>query len=155
MERSSSKLFAKNTRRSRGPLRACGKLEHGKRVEGNSVVVCYACDHLKDDSTVASSRPWYHVGDGPYWAVLTDWACSVQGCWPHGRNVLLIDTPLQFGECLCSRGDSAFIMYKLFVAHRRKLAKGSGLRLEIGQPSSLGHFPTLAPQVSHCAGCRQ
>ena len=75
---------------------------------------------------MVSSRTWCNIGDGPYWAGLTDWAYSVQGCWPHGRNV--VDTPLQARECLGSRSGYAFIMYKLFVARQRKLAKGSGSR---------------------------
>ncbi|CAN0395923.1 unnamed protein product [Ascophyllum nodosum] len=75
-----------STRRSRGPIGACGKVEHGKRVEGIIVAVCYA-------------------------------------------------------------SDCAFAMYRLFVHRRRKLAEGSGSCLEIGQPSPLGRFPTLAGQV--------
>ena len=149
----SCKLLENNTRRSRCSLGACGKVEHGKRVDGNSVAVCYACDRPKDEATGAPSRPWRHVGDGPYWAGLTDWAYSVQGCWRHGRNIL--DTPLQAGECLCSRSDCAFLMYKMFVARRTRMEKGAGSRLEIGQPSPVGSFPTLAAQVSHRTGCRQ
>ena len=140
------KLLEKNTRRSRGPIGACGKVEHGKRVEGSIVAVCYACGRPKDDATVATSNPWRHVGDGPYRTGLTDWAFSIQGCWSNGRNI--VDTPLQAGECLCSRSDCAFVMYRLSVHRRRKLAEGSGSRLVIGQPSTLGRFPTLAGQVS-------
>ena len=136
------KLIEKNTRRSRGPIGACGKVEHGKRVEGSAVAVCYACDRPKDDATVARSHPWHHIGDGPYWVGLTDWAFSIQGCSSHGRNI--VDTPLQAEECLCSRSDWSFVMYRLFVHRRRKLAEGSGSRLEIGQPSPLdGAFPNI------------
>ena len=90
---------------------------------------------------------------GRFGRVHTDWACSVQGSWPHGHNVL--DTPLQAGECLCSRSDCAFLMYKMFIARRTRIAKGTGSRLEIGQPSPLGRFPKLAAQVSHRTEGRQ
>ena len=115
--------------------------------------VCFACDRPKDDAASSSSQPWRHIGDGPFWAGLTDWAHSVQDCWPHERNML--DNPLQAGECVCSRTDCASNMYKLFLGRRRRLVEGTGRRLEIGQPSPLGRFPTLPAQVSQCTQCSQ
>ena len=51
------KLLEKCTGWSRGPRGACGKLEHGKHVDGSSVRMCFACGRPKDDATAASSRP--------------------------------------------------------------------------------------------------
>ena len=82
--------------------------------------MCFAWGHPKDDATALSSQPWRHIGDRPYWAGLAGWAHSVQDCWPHERN--LLDTPLQAGECVCSRTDCASNMYILFLDRRRKLA---------------------------------
>ena len=135
----------KSTRRLRGPRGACGKDDHGKRVEGSSVRVCFACDRSKDDATALSSQPWRHIGDGPYWAGLTDWAHSVEGFWPHERNML--EKPLQAEECVCSRTDCASNMYMLFLDRKRKLVEGTRSRLEIGQPSPAGAFPYII-----CAG---
>ena len=72
--------------------------------------MCFACDRPKDDATALSSPAW-HIGEGPYWAGLTDWTHSAQGCRPHGHNVL--DTPLQAGECVCSRTDCGYVFHNL------------------------------------------
>ena len=42
---------------SRGPRGACGKLGHGKRVDGSSVRVCFACGRPKGDTTAPPFRP--------------------------------------------------------------------------------------------------
>ena len=51
------KLLEKCTDRFRGPRGACGKLVHGKRVDGSSVRVCFARGRLKGDTTAEPSRP--------------------------------------------------------------------------------------------------
>ena len=56
---------------------------------------------------------FHHGGILEIWAGLIDWAHSVQGCWPHRRNVL--DTPLQAGECVCSRAGCGYIFHNLGV----------------------------------------
>ena len=53
-----------NPRGPRGPSGACGKLEHGERISGSSVWVCFACGRPNDDATALSSPPWLHIVDG-------------------------------------------------------------------------------------------
>ena len=57
---------------------ACGKLEHGKRDDGSSAQVCFACGRPKDDTTAEPFRPSRHTGDRTYWAGLTN---SAHSCW--------------------------------------------------------------------------
>ena len=51
------------------------KLGHGKRVNGSSVRMCFACGRPKGDTTAAPSR-----------AELTGSAHCVPGCWAHGLS---------------------------------------------------------------------
>ena len=46
--------------RSRGPKGACGKLEHGKRVDGSSVRMCFACGRSKSHTTIQRRRLAHH-----------------------------------------------------------------------------------------------
>ena len=73
----------KCTGRSRGPKGVCGKLEHGKRVDGSSVRACFTCGRPKGDTTAAPSRPSRRIGDGTYWAGTTVSEHCVQGRWAH------------------------------------------------------------------------
>ena len=43
-----------SSRKSRGPRGACGNLEHGKRMDGSSVRVCFACGRGRRYSSVVS-----------------------------------------------------------------------------------------------------
>ena len=83
--------------------------EHRKRVGGSSARVCFAYNRPNDDATALSSLTWCHIEDVLYWAGLTDWAHSVQGCWPYVHSVL--DTPLRTRECICSRTDCWYIFH--------------------------------------------
>lgn len=109
------------------PLFACGRPNH---------------------ATAASLRPRGHIGVGPSWAGLPNWvrSVSVQGRWEHGRDIQ--QTPLKAGECACTHTDCALSMPRASEDRRKKLVKGSKARMEVGQPSSLGRFPTLVSQVS-------
>ena len=106
------------------------------------------CVWCSDHATTASSRIWQHIGDGSYWQSLADWAKSLQGSWIHSRNVL--HSPLEAGECVCTRTDCVWYMYKRFHCGRKKREEGSKARMGVGQPSPLGRFPTLASQVRAC-----
>ena len=55
--RAAANYLKKCTGKSRGPRGACGKLEHGRRVDGSSVRVCFACGRPKGDTTAEPSRP--------------------------------------------------------------------------------------------------
>ena len=67
------KLLGKVYRQVRGPRGACGKLEHGKRVDGSSARVCFACGRPKGDTTAAPSRPSRHIGDGTIGRIGRGW----------------------------------------------------------------------------------
>ena len=105
------KLLEKECPQAQGSQRSMPKARTRQVRRGKLVRVSFACDRPKDDATSLSSPQWWHSGDGPYWAGLTDWAHNVQGCWSHGRTVL--DTPLQAGECGCSHTDRGYVFHNL------------------------------------------
>ena len=106
----------------RGTRSACGRSVHGISSPDGSANLCPACrrpgssDHLQ--------RGWQHIGTGPYWGSLAEWAAAAAGVWPHHRDVM--KEPLQPNECICSRQDCVSGLYQMFVRKQRQaLTEGS------------------------------
>ena len=102
-------------------------------------------DHLQ--------RGWQHIGTGPYWESLAEWAAAAAGVWTHPRDVM--KEPLQPNECICSRQDCVSGLYKMFVRKQRQtLTGGSTAVMQRWQRSPGGRYPSRTHQViCRCERC--
>lgn len=99
------------------PRGACGRTEHGRPATpcgdtDETTLACSACDRpgAREDGHYYSRR-WKHVGDGPYWSGLGDWAAQVGEGWVHKLDVE--KEPFDVGESVCCRLDCVFNLYVL------------------------------------------
>ncbi|CAM9259984.1 unnamed protein product [Scytosiphon promiscuus] len=126
-----------------GPRAACGRAWHGKSVAGDGIPECYGCG--RPGSRDGCSSKWKHIGDSEYWAELVEWSTTVSMAWTHKRD--LRQDPFKVGECICCRPDCVAAMYKVFKTNILKQETGSLGRMEIGQASPMGRYPSTSPQV--------
>ena len=127
----------------RGGRRAtCGRAVHGKQATEGGIPLCFACD--RPGTRDGCSRRWHHVADSEYWEELGAWSTKVGAAWTHRRD--LVQDPLKVGECICSRTDCVLRMYQTFKSRRRKDENG-GNKMELGQPSPMGRYPSTHSQV--------
>lgn len=113
-----------------------------KKRQGGGLPPCFACD--RPGSRDGCSKKWNHVGGTEYWEELGEWASTVGVGWKHARD--LQQDPLTVGDCICSRSDCVAGMYSVFKWHRRKQESG-GRKMELGQPSPMGRYPSTGSQV--------
>lgn len=103
----------------------------------------YGCG--RPGSRDRSNAKWEHVGNGPYWAELSESTASVGTGWIHERNV--VRAPCAFGECICIRTECVAGMYYIYKTQKEKAEKGSMDVLGIGLSSPIGRYPSTKPQV--------
>ena len=126
----------------RGPRPACGRVVHGKDTGDGTLPLCFAC--ARPGSRDGCSGKWYHVVATEYWEELGEWSAKLGEAWPHSRD--LVHDPLRVGECICARQDCVWRMYSVFKWHRQKRESG-GRKMELGQPSRMGRYPSTHSQV--------
>lgn len=76
------------------------------------------------------------MGNGPFWADLSEWATCVGAERTHERN--LVKAPLRFGEYICIRNDCVAGLYYEYRTRKDKAEKGSFIVVSVGHASPSG-----------------
>lgn len=126
-----------------GQRAICGAKRHGRVPTDGGLGVCFACGRAGNRD--GTSKGWKHVGSGPYWSDLGTWAATIGEGWPHERDI--VASPFQVGECVCRRSNCVAGMYFKYKRQVLKQEIGSLDKMQKGQSSPMGRYPSTAFQV--------